>query len=91
MRTCLQHHRHPSHALQGVTAKQRGLGRRAAVLARDIAAVWTGLRGAVMVDYMQIKHASLDVILTNLMHAAPAGEFANVVSVHRVLHLQRGA
>ena len=48
--------------------------KNAAVLARDVAAVWSGLRAAVMVDYMLLLRSSMFAILGALAKCKPQGE-----------------
>lgn len=59
--------------MQAATAKQPGLRKNAAVLARDIAAVWTGLRAAVMIDYMPVTRSSMSAILQALTRGDSQG------------------
>ncbi len=52
--------------VQKACAKQASLRKNAAILARDIAAVYTGLRTAVMVDYMPLSTSSMLAILADV-------------------------
>lgn len=64
--------------MQKVTAKQPGTRKNAAVLARDIAAVWTGLRGAIMVDYMPLPCDSMCAILESLIEDTTDSELLHI-------------
>ncbi len=52
--------------LQEACTKQPRLRKNAAVLARDIAAVGTGLRAAIMVDYMPLSSSAMLAILADV-------------------------
>ena len=52
--------------LQDACRKNPKLHKNAAVLARDIAAVCTGLRGGVMVDYMPLSSSMMLTILSDV-------------------------
>lgn len=73
--------------MQRVTVNQPGTRKNAAVLARDIAAVWTGLRGAIMVDYMRLPCHSMCAILEALVEDTPDSELLVVGTavVHNVM------
>lgn len=57
--------------LQDACTNQPRLRRNAAVLARDIAAVCTGVRAAIMVDYMPLPSSSMLAILADAQAHTP--------------------
>ena len=69
--------------------------KNAAVLARDIAAVWTGLRAAVMVDYMLLSSSSMLDVLKSLATGNSQGMFAKhgmlMFSARQLQHHTSGA
>lgn len=72
--------------LQDACTNQPRLRRNAAVLARDIAAVCTGLRAAVMVDYMPLRSSTMLAILADTQAHTAAPQQCKPVFPSCLLH-----